>query len=111
MTAFKTVDMKERVRRLATGENTADGALRKTVAPHGTAIDNLVDKDDLGDYFDNIAVAATPDKVVKLQARGRSDNPHKNFGPILRRRNKNIYAGQGKPQDLPSFPKRVISKS
>ena len=59
--------MKERVRRLATGENAAHGALRQTVAPKGTSIDNLVNKDNLEDYFDNPAVAATTEKVVLEQ--------------------------------------------
>ena len=63
-TEYKTTDMKERVRRLATGENGANGALRQTVAPQGTAIDDLVNKDDLKDYFNNLAAAATTEKVV-----------------------------------------------
>ena len=58
-TAYKTADMKERVRRLATGENSAHGALRQTVAPQGTAIDYLSNKDDLKYYFDNLAADAT----------------------------------------------------
>ena len=45
--AYKTADMKERVRRLSTGENAAHGALRQTVAPQVTAIDDIVNKDDL----------------------------------------------------------------
>ena len=66
-TAYKTSDMKDRVRRLAMGENDAHGALRQTAAPQGTAIDDLVNKDDLEDYFDNIAAAATTEKVVLAQ--------------------------------------------
>ena len=65
--AYKTADMKERVRRLATGENSAHGALRQTVAPQGTAIDDLTNKDDLEDYFDNLAAAATMKIVVMAQ--------------------------------------------
>ena len=62
--AYKTADMKERVRRLATGENAAHGALHQagtppTQAPQGTEIDNLVNKYDIKDYFDNLAAAAT----------------------------------------------------
>ena len=56
--------MKERVGRLAMGENGAHGALRQTVAPQGIAIDNLANKDDLEDYFDNLAAAATMGKDV-----------------------------------------------
>ena len=68
-TAHKTADMKERVRRLATGENTAHDALRQTgthptQTPQGTAIDDLVNKDDLEDYFNNLAAAATTEKVL-----------------------------------------------
>ena len=64
--------MKERVRRLATGENAAHGALRQsgtplTQTPQGTAIDDLVKKDNIGDYFDNLAAAATTEKVVSEQ--------------------------------------------
>ena len=66
-TAYKTADMKERVRRLATGENSAHGALRQNVAPQGTSIDNLVNKDDLEYYFDNLAAAATTETVVLEQ--------------------------------------------
>ena len=49
------------------GENAADGALRQTAAPQGTEIDDLVNKDDLEDYFDNIAAAATTEKIVLAQ--------------------------------------------
>ena len=49
--------MKDRFQQLATGKNAAHGALRQTAAPQGTAIDDLVNKDDLEDYFDNIAAA------------------------------------------------------
>ena len=66
-TAYKTDSMKDRFRRLATGENAAHGALRQTEAPKGTVIDDLVNKDDLEDYFDNIAAAATTEKVVLAQ--------------------------------------------
>ena len=71
-TEYKTADMKERVRRLATGENAAHGALRQsgtppTQTPQGTAIDDLVNKENLEDYFDNLAAAATTDKVVLEQ--------------------------------------------
>ena len=66
-TAYKTANTKERVRQLATGENAAHGALRQTVAPQGTAIDNLVNKDDIEDSFDNLATSATTEKVVLAQ--------------------------------------------
>ena len=66
-TAYKTSDMKERVRRLDTGENAAHGALRQTVAPQGTAIDDLANKYDLKDYFNNLAAAATTEKFVLEQ--------------------------------------------
>ena len=59
--------MKERVQRLAMGKNDAHGALRQTVSPQGTAIDNLVNKDDLEDYFDNLAVDATTEEFVLEQ--------------------------------------------
>ena len=48
-TAYKTADMKERVQRLATCKNAAHGALRQIVPPQGTAIEDLVNKDDLED--------------------------------------------------------------
>ena len=66
-TAYKTTDMKERVRRLAMSENAAHGALHQTVAPQGTAIDDLLNKDDLKDDFDNLAASATTKKVVLAQ--------------------------------------------
>ena len=66
-TVYQTADMKDRVRRLAMGENSAHGALRQTAAPQGTAIDDLVNKYDLEDYFDNIAAAATTENVVLTQ--------------------------------------------
>ena len=66
-TAYKTADMKERVRRLATGENAPHGALRQTVPPQGIVIDDLVNKDDLEDYFNNLAAAVTTEKVVMEQ--------------------------------------------
>ena len=59
--------MKDRVRQLSAGENAAHGALRQTVAPQVTAIDDLVNKDNLEDYVDNIAAAATTEKVVLAQ--------------------------------------------
>ena len=59
--------MKYRVRQLATGKNAAHGALRQTAAPQGTAIDDLVNKDDLEDYFDYIAAATTTEKFVLAQ--------------------------------------------
>ena len=65
--AYKTSEMKDRVQRLATGENASLGALRQTLAPQGTAIYNLVNKDDLEDCFDNIAAAATNEKSVLAQ--------------------------------------------
>ena len=65
--AYKTANMKERVRRLATVTNSAYGALRQTVAPQGTIIDDLVNKDDLEDYFDNLAAVMTTKKVVLAQ--------------------------------------------
>ena len=66
-TAYKTTNMKERVRRLVTGENAAHGALRQNVPSQGTATDELANKDDLEDYFDNLAAAATMEKVVLAQ--------------------------------------------
>ena len=66
-TEYKTANMKERVRRLATGKNAAHGALRQTVAPQGTAIYDLVNKNNLKDYFDNLAAAAATEKVVLEQ--------------------------------------------
>ena len=62
-TAYKTTNMKEIVQRLATGEKAAHGALRQTVAPQGITIDNLANKDDLEDYFDNLAAAATTENL------------------------------------------------
>ena len=62
--AYKTANMKEQVRRLDTGENASHGTLRQTVSPQGTAINDLVNKDDLEDYFDNISAATTTEKVV-----------------------------------------------
>ena len=58
-TAYKTANMKERVRILATGKNAVHGALRQTISPQGTAIDDLVNKDDLKDYFCSLYAAAT----------------------------------------------------
>ena len=52
---------------MATGENDAHGALHQTAAPQVTAIYDLVNKDDLEDYFDNIAAAVTTEKVVLAQ--------------------------------------------
>ena len=59
--------MKERVRRIATGKNDAHDALRQTVAPQGTEIDNHANKNDLEDYVYNLAAAATKEKVVLAQ--------------------------------------------
>ena len=66
-TAYKTTNMKERVLRLATGENAAHGTLRHILPPQGTAIGDLANKDDLEDYFNNLAAAATTEKVVLSQ--------------------------------------------
>ena len=66
-TAYKTADMKERVRRFSTGENAAHGTLRQTVAPQGTSIDDLVNKYDLKYYFNNLSAAVTTEKVVLEQ--------------------------------------------
>ena len=66
-TAYKTADMKDRVQRLATGENADHGALRQTVAPQGNAIEDVVNKEDLEVYFDNIAAAAKTEKFVLAQ--------------------------------------------
>ena len=65
--AYKNANMKERARRLATGKNAAHGALRQTVPPQGTVIDNLSNKDDLKDYFENLAAATTTEKSVLAQ--------------------------------------------
>ena len=59
--------MKERVQQLATGENSSHSALRQIVPPQGTAIDNLINKEDIEDYFDNLAAAATTEKFVLAQ--------------------------------------------
>ena len=59
--------MKERVRQLATGENSAHGELCQTVDPQGITIDDLANKDALEDYFDNLAASATTVKVVLTQ--------------------------------------------
>ena len=72
MTAYKTADMKEKVRQLAMGDNGAHGALRQAVTsptqnPQGTAIDDIVNKDDIKYYFDNLDAAATNEKVVLEQ--------------------------------------------
>ena len=71
-TAYKLFDMKERVRQLATGENAAHGALRQagthpTQTSQVTTIDDLVKKDDLVYYFDNLATATTTEKIVLEQ--------------------------------------------
>ena len=52
--SYKTTDMKERVRQLSTGDNAPHGALRQagtppTQTPQGTAIDDLVNKDNIED--------------------------------------------------------------
>ena len=49
------------------GKNTAHGSIRQTFAPQGTVIDDLFNKDDLKDYFENLAAAATTEKVVLEQ--------------------------------------------
>ena len=51
--------MKDKVRLVAKGKIAAHGVLRQTVAPQGTAIDDLINNDALEDYFDNITAAAT----------------------------------------------------
>ena len=66
-TAYKTADMKELARRLATGKNAAHGALRQAGTPQVTAIDDLVNKNDLKDYSDNLAATTTTEKVVLEQ--------------------------------------------
>ena len=63
-TAYKHADMKERVWRLATGENASHGALRQSGTPQGTAIDDLVNKDDIEDYLNKLSAAATTEKVL-----------------------------------------------
>ena len=52
---------------MATGENAAHGVLCQAIAPQGTLIDNLVNKYDLEYYFNNLAAAATTEKVVLEQ--------------------------------------------
>ena len=52
---------------MATVKNSAHGALRQTAAPQGTAIDDLANKYDLEDYFDNLAAAAKTEKFVLAQ--------------------------------------------
>ena len=59
--------MKDKVRRLSTGKNDAHGVLRQTLDPQGTAIYDLVNNNDVEDYFDNIAAATTTEKVVLEQ--------------------------------------------
>ena len=49
---------------MATGKNSAHDALRQTVAPEVTAIDDFINKNDLEYYFDNLAAAVTTEKVV-----------------------------------------------
>ena len=66
-TAYKTADMKERVRQLATGENATHGALRQTVAPQGTALEDLFNKNDLVDYLETLAAAVSIEKFVLEQ--------------------------------------------
>ena len=57
--------MKERVHRLATGKNAAQESMRQSdTPPDGTAIDDLVNKDDLEHYFDNLATAPTTKKAM-----------------------------------------------
>ena len=85
-TAYKTADMKERVRRLAMGDNAARGSLQQAVTPptqtpQGTAIDDLVNKDDLKYSFIKLSAAATTEKVVLEQLTSEiatltSNKPH-----------------------------------
>ena len=54
------------------GENSAHGTLQKagtppTPTPQGTAIDNLAKKYNLKDYYNNLATAATTEKVLLEQ--------------------------------------------
>ena len=67
-TSFKAADMKERVHRLVTYEHAAQGVMRQSYTPPDrTAIEKLVNKDDLEDYFDNLAAAAMTKKAVLEQ--------------------------------------------
>ena len=72
-TAYKSTGMKKRIRPLATGENAAaNWALRQAnppipLAPNGGGIDELSSKDNLEDYFRNLAAAATNSKSVLEQ--------------------------------------------
>ena len=60
--------MKERVHRLVTYEHAAQGVMRQSYTPSDrTAIKKLVNKDDLEDYFDNLAAAAMTEKAVLEQ--------------------------------------------
>ena len=117
---------------MATGDNAAHGALHHTVAPQGTAIYNLVNKDDLGDYFDNLAASATTEKVVleKLTAAiaALTINNKAIFTTnsklaaevtnLTRRLGRNTDSstirttgGQAKPQDLSALQKRGLSQA
>ena len=58
-TDYKTADMKEQVRRLATDKNAAHGPVCQTGTPQGTALDDIINKDDFKDYFENLDAAAT----------------------------------------------------
>ena len=59
--------MKERFRKLATGKIAAHGALCQAGTPQDTAIDDLVNKDNLEDYSNNLAAAKTTEKVLLEQ--------------------------------------------
>ena len=63
--------MKEQVRQLARGENSAHGALRQTGTSQGTKINNLVNKEDPEDYFYNLAAAANTEKGRAGATHGR----------------------------------------
>ena len=67
--AYKTTGTKERVQRLATAENADHGALHQTVAPQDTAIDDLVNKDDLKDYFDKLSADAEKSRAGATHGR------------------------------------------
>ena len=49
------------------GKNVAHGALHQTVASQGTAINYLINKNDLEDCFDNVSAAVPTGKVVLEQ--------------------------------------------
>ena len=67
-TVFKAADMAERVHRLVTDEHAAQGVMRQSYTPSDrTAIKKLVNKDDLEDYFDNLAASVMTKKAVLEQ--------------------------------------------